>query len=81
MLHSINVLFYFFINLCYRNTNYNCLLIIHSNKSYGSHKHRPCKDESHKGSMESLDGEEKKDLSKEDLEHEPGNYFTYLPKS
>ncbi|XP_073989252.1 sodium voltage-gated channel paralytic isoform X5 [Rhodnius prolixus] len=42
-----------------------------SNKSYGSHKHRPCKDESHKGSMESLDGEEKKDLSKEDLEHEP----------
>lgn len=43
-----------------------------SNKSYGSHKHRPCKDESHKGSMESLDGEEKKDLSKEDLEHEPG---------
>ncbi|XP_066904493.1 sodium channel protein para isoform X5 [Halyomorpha halys] len=42
-----------------------------SNKSYGSHKHRPNKDESHKGSMESLDGEEKKDLSKEDLEHEP----------
>ncbi|XP_014251562.1 sodium channel protein para isoform X9 [Cimex lectularius] len=40
-----------------------------SNKSYGSHKHRPCKDESHKGSMESLDDqEEKKDLSKEDLE-------------
>uniref|UniRef100_A0A146LU77 Sodium channel protein n=2 Tax=Lygus hesperus TaxID=30085 RepID=A0A146LU77_LYGHE len=42
-----------------------------SNKSYGSHKHRPLKDESHKGSMESLDQEEKKDLSKEDLEHVP----------
>ncbi|XP_039291754.1 sodium channel protein para isoform X2 [Nilaparvata lugens] len=42
-----------------------------SNKSYGSHKHRPFKVESHKGSLESLDGEEKKDSSKEDLEHEP----------
>nr|QLB38373.1 Nav5-1 [Apolygus lucorum] len=42
-----------------------------SNKSYGSHKHRPLKEESHKGSMESLDQEEKKDLSKEDLEHVP----------
>ncbi|XP_024936090.1 sodium channel protein para isoform X10 [Cephus cinctus] len=39
-----------------------------SNKSYGSHKHRPFKDESHKGSMDSLNGEEKKDASKEDLE-------------
>ncbi|XP_075226668.1 sodium voltage-gated channel paralytic [Lycorma delicatula] len=42
-----------------------------SNKSYGSHKNRPFKDESHKGSLESLDGEEKKDSSKEDLDHEP----------
>ncbi|XP_054288733.1 sodium channel protein para-like isoform X6 [Macrosteles quadrilineatus] len=43
-----------------------------SNKSYGSHKHRPFKDESHKGSIESIDDqEEKKDSSKEDLEHEP----------
>ncbi|XP_026673472.1 sodium channel protein para-like, partial [Ceratina calcarata] len=41
-----------------------------SNKSYGSHKHRAFKDESHKGSMDSLDGEEKKDASKEDLEQE-----------
>ncbi|XP_043273603.1 sodium channel protein para isoform X4 [Venturia canescens] len=40
-----------------------------SNKSYGSHKNRPFKDESHKGSMDSLDdGEEKKDASKEDLD-------------
>ncbi|XP_053996380.1 sodium channel protein para isoform X18 [Hylaeus anthracinus] len=41
-----------------------------SNKSYGSHKNRVFKDESHKGSMDSLDGEEKKDASKEDLEQE-----------
>ncbi|KAK2588265.1 hypothetical protein KPH14_004294 [Odynerus spinipes] len=41
-----------------------------SNKSYGSHKIRPFKDESHKGSMDSLDGEEKKDASKEDLEQD-----------
>ncbi|XP_076763430.1 sodium voltage-gated channel paralytic isoform X15 [Xylocopa sonorina] len=41
-----------------------------SNKSYGSHKNRAFKDESHKGSMDSLDGEEKKDASKEDLEQE-----------
>lgn len=40
----------------------------HSNKSYGSHKNRSFKDESHKGSLDSLDGEEKKDVSKEDLE-------------
>lgn len=43
-----------------------------SNKSYGSHKNRAFKDESHKGSMDSLDGEEKKDASKEDLEQEEG---------
>ncbi|KAK0182739.1 hypothetical protein PV327_000841, partial [Microctonus hyperodae] len=41
-----------------------------SNKSYGSHKNRPFKDESHKGSMDSLDGEEKKDASKEDLDQD-----------
>ncbi|XP_044597543.1 sodium channel protein para isoform X4 [Cotesia glomerata] len=41
-----------------------------SNKSYGSHKNRPFKDESHKGSIDSLDGEEKKDASKEDLEED-----------
>lgn len=41
-----------------------------SNHSYGSHKNRPFKDESHKGSLETLDGEEKKDASKEDLEGE-----------
>ncbi|XP_058802302.1 sodium channel protein para isoform X2 [Phymastichus coffea] len=41
-----------------------------SNKSYGSHKNRSFKDESHKGSIDSLDGEEKKDASKEDLEDE-----------
>lgn len=52
-----------------------CSVTNYSNKSYGSHKHRPYKDESHKGSLESLDDqEEKKDSSKEDLEHEPGNY-------
>lgn len=36
-------------------------------KSYGSHKNRPFKDESHKGSAETMDGEEKRDVSKEDL--------------
>ncbi|KAG5673890.1 hypothetical protein PVAND_003895 [Polypedilum vanderplanki] len=36
-------------------------------KSYGSHKNRPFKDESHKGSAETIDGEEKRDVSKEDL--------------
>ncbi|XP_043259145.1 sodium channel protein para [Colletes gigas] len=41
-----------------------------SNKSYGSHKNRVFKDESHKGNMDSLDGEEKKDASKEDLEQD-----------
>ncbi|XP_055382360.1 sodium channel protein para isoform X10 [Condylostylus longicornis] len=35
--------------------------------SYGSHKNRPFKDESHKGSAETMDGEEKRDVSKEDL--------------
>ncbi|CAB3244533.1 unnamed protein product [Arctia plantaginis] len=38
-----------------------------SQKSYGSHKIRSFKDESHKGSADTIDGEEKKDASKEDL--------------
>ncbi|KAK7790194.1 hypothetical protein R5R35_002964 [Gryllus longicercus] len=41
-----------------------------SNKSYGSHKNRPYNDLSHKGSADTLDGEEKRDASKEDLEQE-----------
>lgn len=49
---------------------FECLF--NSNKSYGSHKNRAFKDESHKGSMDSLNGEEKKDASKEDLEQEEG---------
>lgn len=38
-------------------------------KSYGSHKNRPFKDESHKGSAETFGDcdEEKRDVSKEDL--------------
>lgn len=36
-------------------------------KSYGSHINRPFKDESHKGSAETMEGEEKRDASKEDL--------------
>lgn len=35
-------------------------------KSYGSHINRMFKDESHKGSAETLDGEEKRDVSKEE---------------
>ena len=35
--------------------------------SYGRHKNRPFKDESHKGSAETMEGEEKRDVSKEDL--------------
>ncbi|XP_047506151.1 sodium channel protein para isoform X14 [Pieris napi] len=38
-----------------------------SQKSYGSHKIRSFKDESHKGSADTIDGEEKKDASKEEL--------------
>ncbi|GFG40089.1 hypothetical protein Cfor_10976, partial [Coptotermes formosanus] len=41
-----------------------------STNTYGSHKNRPFKDESHKGSAETMDGEEKKDASKEDLDQE-----------
>lgn len=43
-----------------------------STNTYGSHKNRPFKDESHKGSAETVDGEEKKDASKEDLDQEGG---------
>ncbi|XP_052752167.1 sodium channel protein para isoform X26 [Galleria mellonella] len=38
-----------------------------SQKSYGSHKIRSFKDESHKASTDTIDGEEKKDASKEEL--------------
>lgn len=58
-----------------RNLHYGSCsnaLFAFSNHSYGSHKNRPFKDESHKGSLETLDGEEKKDASKEDLEGERG---------
>lgn len=43
-------------------------------KSYGSHKNRPFKDESHKGSAETMDGEEKRDVSKEDLGIDEGEW-------
>lgn len=43
-----------------------------SQKSYGSHKIRSFKDESHKGSADTIDGEEKKDASKEELGLEEG---------
>lgn len=42
-------------------------------KSYGSHKNRPFKDESHKGSAETMEGEEKRDVSKEDLGIDEGS--------
>lgn len=49
-----------------------------SNKSYGSHKHI-FKNDSHKGSTNSLeqeeDHEEKRDASKEELGRRPGNYL------
>lgn len=43
-----------------------------SQKSYGSHKIRSFKDESHKVSADTIDGEEKKDASKEELGLEEG---------
>lgn len=46
-------------------------------KSYGSHKNRPFKDESHKGSAETMDGEEKRDVSKEDLGIDEGKHHHY----
>lgn len=42
-------------------------------KSYGSHLNRPFKDESHKGSAETMEGQEKRDISKEDLGLDDGN--------
>lgn len=50
-------------------------------KSYGSHKNRVFKDESHKGSAETMDGEEKRDVSKEErMDHEGGkwNRLTFI---
>lgn len=47
-----------------------------SQKSYGSHKIRSFKDESHKGSADTIDGEEKKDASKEELGLEEGRLKT-----
>lgn len=48
-----------------------------SNKSYGSHKHR-FKDESHKGSADTLDQDqdEKRDASKEELGIEDGKQIS-----
>lgn len=51
----------------------------YSNKSYGSHKKRIYKNESHKGSMDTFDGEEKRDMSKEDLEVEGGKLEGCVP--
>lgn len=49
------------------------LFLFFSTKSYGSHIHRSYKNESHKGSYEgNVDGEEKKDISKEDVGYELG---------
>lgn len=45
-------------------------------KSYGSHKNRPFKDESHKGSAETLEGEEKRDVSKEEIGLDEGKCCT-----
>lgn len=48
-------------------------------KSYGSHKNRMFKDESHKGSAETLDGEEKRDASKEErMNMERGKWILYI---
>lgn len=50
-----------------------------SMKSYGSHKNRPFKDESHKGSAETMEGgEEKRDASKEDLGMDEGELVNRL---
>lgn len=58
------VLLLFFHELCFH--------FVISTNTYGSHKNRPFKDESHKGSAETMDGEEKKDASKEDLDQDGG---------
>lgn len=47
-------------------------------KSYGSHKNRSFKDESHKGSAETLDGEEKRDVSKEECMDERKWFFFWF---
>lgn len=60
--------FFFFHKIKYLGSS--IVLFLNSHKSYGSHNNRPFKDESHKGSADSLDGEEKKDASKEDLDQE-----------
>lgn len=49
-------------------------------KSYGSHKNRPFKDESHKGSAETMEGEEKRDASKEDLGLDEGMVYEIYEK-
>lgn len=50
-------------------------------KSYGSHKNRVFKDESHKGSAETMDGEEKRDASKEErMDHEGGMMNGYISR-
>lgn len=47
-------------------------------KSYGSHKNRPFKDESHKGSAETLEGEEKRDESKEEIGLDEGKCYIII---
>lgn len=46
-----------------------------STVSYGSHRKRGYKEDSHKGSLETFDGEEKKDASKEDFDIGEGDYY------
>lgn len=66
---------YFFIILCTFDDKINLLQDdVLSVKSYGSHLNRPFKDESHKGSAETMEGEEKRDISKEDLGLDDGKY-------
>lgn len=49
--------------------------LLFSTKSYGSHKNHPYRNDSHKGSVETIEdddteGEEKRDASKEDLDQD-----------
>lgn len=71
---------YFFIILCtFDDKIYFLQDDVLSVKSYGSHLNRPFKDESHKGSAETMEGEEKRDISKEDLGLDDGKYsYFYL---
>jgi hypothetical protein len=55
----------------------NIFDFIFSTNTFGSHKNCPFKEESHKGSAETMDGEEKKDASKEDLDEEGGKCILY----